>query len=101
MSCVDTKAVIQSPEFKSLLKARARLSLTIAGTIIVTYFGFILLVAFAPSLLGKTLNGSVISIGIYTGLFLLILSFVLTATYIWLSEKTIAKTQKQIQDQYN
>lgn len=100
MNDIDTETIIHSSEFKSLLKARRRLAAPIAAAIITTYFGFVLLVAFKPSILGQTLGEGHISIGIYAGLSLLLLSFVLTVIYIRLSDGAIALLQKQIQDKY-
>lgn len=100
MNDIDAEKVIDSPEFKALLKARYRLALPIAATIITAYFGFILMVAFKPSALGITIGGGHVSIGIYAGLALLLLSFALTAIYIRLSDGDIATLQKKIQDKY-
>ena len=100
MSDPKTETIIHSPEFKSLLKARLHLATPIAITIIAAYFGFVLLIAFNPSVLGQTLGNSHISIGIYAGLGLLLLSFLLTAIYIKRSDGDIATLQKEIQDKY-
>lgn len=97
---IDTETIIHSPEFKSLLKKRRQLSISVAATMIATYFGFILIVAFKPSILAITFGNSIISVGIYAGLFLLILGFVLTALYIQKSNKFIDPLQKEIQDKY-
>lgn len=98
---VDPHTVIHSPEFKALLKARRQLAVPISAVIIACYFGFILLVAFKPSVLGITLGGGYVSIGIYAGLGLLLLSFILTAVYVRLSERTVARLQNDIQNKYN
>lgn len=100
MNDINTESIARSPEFQALLKVRFRLALPIATTIIVVYFGFILLVAFQPSILATRLGESSISIGIYAGLALLGLSFILTSLYIWLSNKTIDPLQNEIQDKY-
>lgn len=100
MTPAETQTLIHSYEFKSLIKARLRLAVPIMTTIVTSYFGFILLVAFKPSVLGHTIGNSHISIGIYIGLGLLLLSFILTAIYIRLSDGAIATAQKAIHDKY-
>ena len=97
---MDTKTIIESAEFQALLKARRRLAIPIVSIIIIAYFGFIFLVAFKPSVLGYTFGESHVSIGIYAGLALLLLSFVLTAAYLRLSDGPIADLQKKIQDKF-
>ncbi len=101
MSDNNPTTIIQSPEFRALLAARRKLAVPISAIIIACYFGFILLVAFRPSALGYTPGGGHVSIGIYAGLGLLLLSFVLTAVYVRLSDRMVAPLQKDIQNKYN
>lgn len=92
--------IIQSPEFKSLIKARRKLSLPIIVTIIPAYFGFILMVAFSPETLGRSLGTSPVSIGIYAGLALLVLSFILTALYLKISNGKISQLQDELKRKF-
>jgi uncharacterized membrane protein (DUF485 family) len=48
----------------------------------VIYFGFILLVAFAPSFLGASLTGGVTTVGILVGVLVIVLAFLLTGYYV-------------------
>ncbi len=48
----------------------------------VIYFGFILLVAFAPGFLGASLTGGVTTVGIVLGLLVIVAAFLLTAFYV-------------------
>ena len=45
------------------------------------YYGFILVVAFAPKMLGTPVFG-VITLGIPVGVFIIVMAFVLTAIYV-------------------
>nr|WP_231168831.1 DUF485 domain-containing protein [Bradyrhizobium sp. 41S5] len=49
---------------------------------LVVYFGFILLVAYAPKFLGMPLGSGVMTIGIPIGLSVIVLAFVLTGIYV-------------------
>ena len=100
MNDSDVSKIKNSPEFKSLLLERRRLALPISAIIILSYFGFVLMVAFDPAALGKTFGDSHVSIGIYAGLLLLLLSFILTVVYVRIADGKIARLQKQIQDNY-
>lgn len=97
----DVEEVLKSATFKSLLQARRNLSLPIVLIMIPAYFGFILLIAFHPSILAHKVGDSVVSIGIYAGLALLIISFALTALYQKLSEGRIAELLREIQFRQN
>lgn len=89
-------AIRQMPEFIALTSARRKLSVPIVFTIITAYFGFVLLIAFDPQFLGKTIGDSKVSIGIYAGLGLLVLSFALTVIYLRLSQLYIQPLQEQL-----
>ena len=49
---------------------------------LVIYFGFILLVAFAPKFLGTPLGAGVTTVGIPIGLVVIVSAFVLTGIYV-------------------
>lgn len=95
-----TEQIMNSIEFKELIAARRKLSVSITVLSIVTYFVFILLVAFDPAFLGKTIGESKVSIGIYAGLGLLVFSFLLTGIYQKVSDGRIAELQKRLRNTY-
>ena len=55
---------------------------TLSLIMLVIYFGFILLVAYAPKFLGIQLGTGVTTIGIPIGLFVIVSAFVLTGIYV-------------------
>jgi uncharacterized membrane protein (DUF485 family) len=100
-SSPTTEQILNSPEFKELIAERRKLSLPIIAVITIAYFGFILLVAFKPELLGQAIGSSKVSLGIVAGLGLLILSFLLTAVYMRLSDGKVAELQNKIHAKFN
>jgi uncharacterized membrane protein (DUF485 family) len=50
---------------------------------LVVYFGYILLVAFAKAWLGRSLAGGATSIGIVVGFGVILLAIALTGFYVW------------------
>lgn len=82
----ETAAMIErvnrDPEFHALVKRRSRLAWTLSAATLAIYFGFILLVAFAPGLLGHPIGESNMTIGIVAGVSTIILSVVLTGIYV-------------------
>ncbi len=72
-----------NPKFKQLVAARKRLGWTLTAIMLIIYFGFILLVAFDKSFLGTPIApGSVTTIGIPIGIFVIVSAFVLTGIYM-------------------
>jgi uncharacterized membrane protein (DUF485 family) len=78
----DYERVLQSPRFQELVRQRARFAWTLSVVMLVIYFGFILLVAFAKPLLATKIGGGVTSLGIVLGLGVIVSAFVLTGIYV-------------------
>jgi uncharacterized membrane protein (DUF485 family) len=74
--------VLQSPKFQALVKERNSFALKLSIVMLVIYYGFVLLVAFAKPLLAVKIGGGVTSLGILLGLGVIISAFVLTGIYV-------------------
>ena len=61
---------------------RWTIALVLSVLMLAIYFGFILLVAFAPGFLGASLTGGVTTVGIVIGVLVIILAFALTGFYV-------------------
>ncbi len=72
----------QDPNYQELVRRRSSLGWTLSLIMLVIYFGFILLVAYAPKFLGMHLGTGVTTIGIPIGLFVIVSAFVLTGIYV-------------------
>ena len=70
-----------NPDFIALERERGRLGWTLAIVMLVIYFGFVGLVAFAPALMGTPVAG-VITLGFPLGLFVILSAIVLTGVYV-------------------
>ena len=75
--------VTNDPRFRQLVARRSRFAWTLAVVMLAIYYGFILIIAFAPALLGIPLApGAVTTIGIPVGVLIIIAAFVLTGIYV-------------------
>lgn len=73
-----------SAHFKELVEKRQRFAAILSLIMLVIYVGFILLIAFAPGWLGTPLHaGTSVTRGIPIGIGVIVISFVLTAVYVW------------------
>jgi uncharacterized membrane protein (DUF485 family) len=82
MATSDYERVLQNPRFQALVRQRAGFAWTLSILMLVIYFGFILLVAFAKPLLATKIGGGVTSLGILLGLGVIVSAFVLTGIYV-------------------
>jgi uncharacterized membrane protein (DUF485 family) len=72
----------RDPNYQELVRRRSSLGWTLSLIMLVIYFGFILLVAYAPKFLGMRFGEGVTTIGIPIGLFVIASAFVLTGIYV-------------------
>jgi uncharacterized membrane protein (DUF485 family) len=82
MASQDYNQVLRSPRFQELVRQRTRFAWTLSIAMLVIYFGFILLVAFAKPLLATKIGDGVTSLGIILGLGVIVSAFVLTGIYV-------------------
>lgn len=87
---VNLETLEALPEYHTLIRKRAKLVWPLLLLTVLSYVGFILIIAFAPSALGRpVVEGGVISIGILLGLALIVLNFVITLLYVRGANRTI------------
>jgi uncharacterized membrane protein (DUF485 family) len=82
MTTASYETIERSPAFHELVSRRTSFGWTLSGLVFVLYFGFILLVAFAPKFLGTPIGSGVMTIGIPIGLLVIVSAFVLTGLYV-------------------
>jgi uncharacterized membrane protein (DUF485 family) len=68
--------------FRKLVAKRTRFAWMLSAAMLVIYFGFIFIIAFAPKSLGTPIGSGVTTIGIPLGLFVIVSAFVLTGIYV-------------------
>lgn len=89
-------AIQSNPKYIQLVEQRKSFGLTLSAAVFVIYFGFILLVAFAPTFLGASLTGGVTTIGIVVGVLVIVSAFVLTGFYVSRANSTYDTLTQQI-----
>lgn len=78
-----TAKIRQNPKFQALVERRSRFAWTLSAIVLVVFYGFVMLVAFNPVLLGTSLTGdSRITIGFAAGLTMFVSFWLLTAYYV-------------------
>ena len=78
----------------ALAASRRTVALALTGVMIVVYFGFILLIAYAKPLLATRVTGG-LSLGILLGALVIVVSWLLTWGYVrWANTRYDAASQK-------
>lgn len=71
-----------NPSYGELVAKRTSFARMLSVAMLLIYFGFIMLVAFAKPFLGTSLVGGITTVGIPLGLFVIVSAFVLTGIYV-------------------
>ena len=79
--------IIESPDFKALVRKRWTVSAILLAALFVTYYGFILLIA-ADKALMATKIGVVTTLAIPVGVAVIVIAFALTAFYVVWANKS-------------
>jgi uncharacterized membrane protein (DUF485 family) len=74
--------ITANPHFKELVSKRTSFAWLLTGAMLVIYFGFILLVAFAKDFLARHIGSNVTTIGIPIGVGVIVSAFILTGIYV-------------------
>jgi len=91
------KKIINNQDFKSLIRKKSYVSWLLSAITLLTYFSFILLVAFFPEVLGhKISDESIITIGIPIGVSIILLAFASTGIYVFIANKEFDQIERII-----
>ncbi len=89
MSELSASKIQSNPKYHRLIKERDTLAWTLTVLVLVIYFGFILLVAFAPGFITQPISAtSVIPVGMLIGVGVIVASVVLTGIYVYRANNT-------------
>ncbi len=94
ITCAQVRA---NPDFIALERERGRLGWGLAIVMLVIYFGFVCLVAFAPSLMATPVFG-VVTLGFPLGLGVIVSAIALTGIYVFEANRSFdGKTSRIVE----
>lgn len=83
MSSAIYQRMRSNPKFDELVARRSRFAWLLAAIVLVLFYGFVMVVAFAPGVLGTPVaDGSMLTVGVAAGLFMFSFFWLLTALYV-------------------
>ena len=86
-------------KFRQFVSFRNKFSLILSLVVLVCYYAFVLSVGLFPEVLGYRLGPSSITLGIIAGLFIIVLSIIVTGIYTFLANTYFDKDQENILNQ--
>lgn len=86
-----------NPKFQDMVKRRGRFAALLSAIVLVAYYGFMMVVAFKPTLLHQTLSeGSVLTVGMPIGAGIIIVSWLLTGLYVYRANSDFDKINAEV-----
>jgi len=84
MDTVTAHKIRENPKFQAMVARKERMGRSLTFFMLFIYFGFILVIAFAPHWLAFPLqDGSVLTLGIPIGIAIILAAFVVTGIYVY------------------
>lgn len=71
------------PEYRELLHKRRKIGIPLCVIMLLAYYAFIFTVAYEPAVLSQRMSDGVTTLGIWVGLGLILLTWAVTAFYVW------------------
>lgn len=102
MAKKSAKELIESPDFKALVKKRWTVSFALLAVLFVGYYGYILLVATNKEWVSQTVSsepGAVVTRAIPLGIAAIVLAWVLVAVYVYWANAVYDPEVKRLKDQ--
>ena len=90
------EAIRRNPNYIALVRQRSTLGWALAAIMLIIYFGFILLIAYAPKFLGTPIGAGVMTIGIPIGLAVIVSAFLLVGIYVLRANATYDRLTREI-----
>ena len=90
--------VTDSPEFRRLVARRWSVSLVLLALLFVTYYGYILLIPYAPEFMTHRV-GEVTTTAVLLGVGVIVIAFVLTAVYVSWANSTYDPEVERLREQ--
>jgi uncharacterized membrane protein (DUF485 family) len=97
MSSSICQQIRLNPKFRELEAQRSRFAWLLSAIVLTAYYGLMIVVAFAPSVLHAPLSeGRVVTVGVPIGAAVIVLSWLLTGLYVYRANTTFDELNEQI-----
>lgn len=92
-----TQRVLSHPKFKVMEKQKSLIGWSFSAVMFFVYVAFIWTIGTNPQALGvKVHEGSIITVGIYAGVAMIVFAFLITLVYVWLANGKFEDTTQDV-----
>ena len=97
MAVRSTQEMLDSADFRKMVARRWEISITLLIVLFVIYYGYILLIAVNKPFMARKI-GEVTTLGIPLGVAVIVLSWILTAVYVFWANNVFDKEVKRLRE---
>lgn len=94
----DLREILESEDFRALVRKRTTVSLVLTAIMLAVYFGFILTIAFNKELLAAKI-GDTLTIGLPIGIGLIVFAWLLTGVYTRWANQSYDRRVRDLRNQ--
>jgi uncharacterized membrane protein (DUF485 family) len=98
MPVTSTRDMLDSTEFRRMVATRWQISIALTIVLFVMYYGYIVLIAVNKPFMARKI-GEVTTLGIPLGVAVILVSWVLTAVYVFWANNSYDPEVKRLKDQ--
>ncbi len=100
MGHVELERITKSPSYLALISQRSRLSWILTVSMLVIFFGYIVLIAFSPDILARPLaDGTTTTLGIPIGIGVILAGIALTGVYVALANRRFDALEQAVREE--
>lgn len=92
--------IVENTQFKNMVKARNRFAMALSFCVLLIYFLFMSIASFYPAFLMQTLGDRVMTIGMLLAPLVIILSWLITGFYIYITNQYFDRVKEQLKQEY-
>lgn len=94
---LSANRISSNPKYAELVRKRSGFAWSLSALVLVIYYGFIAIIAFAPKFLGTPISeGSVTTIGLPIGVGVILSAIALTGVYVYRANSEFDELTKQL-----
>lgn len=80
---MEIEKILAHPEYQTLQRSRRRMSYWLTGANVAVYSIYVLAIAYGHDLMVKTWGDSVINVGLWSTVAVILFSFAISGFYVW------------------
>lgn len=97
----EYKKIVRDESFIGIVKKKRVFAISLTILVLIIYASFMAIATFSPNILGKSIDGSYLTVGIPVSALVIIACWAITGFYIYITNKYFDKKVEEIKKEYH